>query len=113
MAGAFSDALQGHHIDLSSETYWTRFYNWLTKTQVGVREFGFKAIRKSHGDDAKVVFIFDSLEQIRGSLSNEQEVTRSVELLFSSYLKLLAIPYLHVVYTVPPWLSSCFPARTW
>jgi hypothetical protein len=72
-------------------------------------EDGFKAIRKSAGDDAKVVFLFDSLEQIRGSLSTEQEVTRSVELLFSNYLKLLAIPYLHVVYTVPPWLKFVLP----
>ncbi len=161
LAGAFSDALQKRHIDLFSETYWTRFYNWLTKTQVGVKEFGFKAeagvdpvkagtdlklelrttpsfrqrltralsertgelhgevnvffedgfkaIRKSCGDDVRVVFLFDSLEQIRGSLSNEQEVTRSVELLFSSHLKLLAIPYLHVVYTVPPWLKFVLP----
>lgn len=152
LAGAFSDALQEHHIDLAAEGYWTRFTNWLTKTDVDVKELnlkagfdvklelktsasfrqklsqavegrvgeldnevksffedGFKAIRKSRGSDAKVVFLFDSLEQIRGSLSNEREVTRSVELLFSSYLKLLAIPYLHMVYTVPPWLKFVLP----
>jgi hypothetical protein len=161
LAGAFSDALQEHKIDLRSEGYWTRFWNWLTKTDVEVKELGlkgevgvdpvkagadlklelkttpsfrqklsemlggrigeldaqvknffedgFKAIRQSYGQDARVVFLFDSLEQIRGSLSNEQDVTRSVELLFSNYLKLLEIPYLHLVYTVPPWLKFVLP----
>ena len=161
LAGAFSDTLVELHIDLSSETYWTRLWNWLNKTEVTVKELGFKveaganpvkagsdlklelrttpsfrkklsdaleghigeldkhvqkffedgfkAIRKERGGDAEVVFLFDSLEQIRGSLSNEQEVTRSVELLFSNHLKLLAIPYLHVVYTVPPWLKFVLP----
>ena len=161
LAGAFSDAVQEHGIDLAAEGYWTRFWNWLSKTDVAVKELGFKveagadpvkagadlklelktsptfrqklsvalsgrigefhaevksffedgfkAIRKSRGDDVQVVFLFDSLEQIRGSISNEQEVTRSVELLFSNYLKLLAIPYLHVVYTVPPWLKFVLP----
>ena len=59
---------------------------------------------RSRGTSTNVVFLFDSLEQIRGSLSEEQEVTRSVETLFANYLKLLQIPYLHVVYTVPPYV---------
>ena len=77
-----------------------------------VREFfedGIKAVRKVRGDDAKVVFLFDSLEQIRGSLSNEHEVTHSVEVLFSTHIKSLEIPYVHVVYTVPPWLKFVLP----
>lgn len=60
-----------------------------------VREFfedGIKAVRKVRGEDAKVVFLFDSLEQIRGSLSNEHEVTHSVEVLFSTHLRSLEIP---------------------
>jgi hypothetical protein len=153
LAGAFSDALIAEGIDISSDNYWTRLRNSLTKTEVGVKELGLKAgaegagvdlklefrtsplfrqrlskhmsgrigelrgevlqffedgikaVRKARGDDAKVVFLFDSLEQIRGSLSNEQEVTHSVEVLFSTHLKLLEIPYVHVVYTVPPWLK--------
>lgn len=68
-------------------------------------EDGVKALRKLRGDDVKVVFLFDSLEQIRGSLSNEQDVTRSVELLFSTHLRNLEIPYVHAIYTVPPWLK--------
>lgn len=70
---------------------------------------GCETIRGLRGDDVQVVFLFDSLEQIRGSLSNEQEVMRSVELLFSNYLKLLTIRSLHVVYTVPPWLKFLLP----
>jgi hypothetical protein len=157
LAGAFSDALIAERIDISSDNYWTRLRNSLTKTEVGVKELGLKAgaegagvdlklefrtsplfrqrlskhmsgrigelrgevlqffedgikaVRKARGDDAKVVFLFDSLEQIRGSLSNEQEVTHSVEVLFSTHLKLLEIPYVHVVYTVPPWLKFVLP----
>jgi len=165
LAGAFSDALENFQINLRDENYWTRFRNWLTTTEVNLKEIGlktgadlklelrttpsfrqrlaqalsgripelhaevigffedgFKAIRQKAGADAKVVFLFDSLEQIRGSLSNEQEVTRSVEVLFSNNLRLLEIPYLHVVYTVPPWLKFVLPGvhmvvlpclRTW
>jgi hypothetical protein len=68
-------------------------------------EDGFKAIRSSAGQDARIVFMFDSLEKIHGSLSNEAEVAHSVEVVFSNYLKLLEIPNLHVIYTVPPWLK--------
>ena len=71
-------------------------------------EDGFKAIRRNRGDD-EVVFLFDSLEQIRGSLYDEEEVTRSVRRLFSNHLRLLEIPNLHVVYTVPPWLKFVLP----
>ncbi len=72
-------------------------------------EDGVKAIRKARDDDnARVVFIFDSLEQIRGSLFNEQEVIRSVERLFTNHL-MLHLPYVHAVYTVPPWLKFALP----
>ena len=166
LAGAFGDALeQEHKIRLKGETYWDRLRNWLTTTEVNLKEIGlktgadiklelratpsfrqklvdtlngrigelhedvtnffedgFKAIREKVGADAKVVFLFDSLEQIRGSLSDEEKVTHSVEVLFSNNLRLLKIPNLHVVYTVPPWLKFILPGvpmvvlpcvRTW
>ena len=72
-------------------------------------EDGVKAIRRKHGEAAKVVFLFDSLEQIRGSLSKEQEVIHSVERLFTDHFRLLALPYIHAVYTVPPWLKFVIP----
>ncbi|MBM3735162.1 MAG: hypothetical protein FJW39_05185 [Acidobacteria bacterium] len=63
-----------------------------------------KAIRKRH-PEGKVVFIFDQLEQIRGSLSGEKEVIQSIERLFANHIRRLELPYIHVVYTVPPWLK--------
>jgi hypothetical protein len=161
LAGAFSDALLERQIDLKSEGYWTRLWNWLSKTEVTVKELGmkaeagvdpvkaggdlklefrttpsfrqkltaalsgrvgelnrevriffeegFKALKRECGENTQVVFLFDSLEQLRGSISNEAEVVRSVENLFSNHEKLLKIPYLHVVYTVPPWLKFVLP----
>ncbi len=67
------------------------------------------AIRKAKGPETKVVFLFDSLEQLRGSISNEQAVTRSVERLFAQNDKELKLPYIHCVYTVPPWLQFAAP----
>lgn len=69
---------------------------------------GVKILRKK-SPDAPVVFLFDSLEQIRGSIFSEAEVVRSVERVFSQHLGLLAIPAVHVVYTVPPWLKFVAP----
>jgi len=168
LAGAFSDALEEKlKMNLGGESYWTRLFNYLTKTDVELKEVGVKteaaspatnwlggikagadlklalsttpsfrqklqeylsnrigelknqldkfiedgvkAIRKARGEDAKVVFIFDSLEQIRGSLTNEQAVIHSVETLFANHLKKLDLPYVHSVYTVPPWLQFVMP----
>jgi hypothetical protein len=68
-------------------------------------EDGIKLIRASHGDETQVVFIFDQLEQLRGTLQTEQDVIRSVERIFATNLDLLKIPYVHAVFTVPPWLK--------
>ncbi len=72
-------------------------------------EDGIKLIRASHGDDTQVVFIFDQLEQLRGTLQSEQEVIRSVERIFATHVDLLRIPYVHSVFTVPPWLKFVLP----
>src|SRR5262249_3496396 len=72
-------------------------------------EEGFKAIRRERGATVPVVFLFDSLEQIRGSLFDERDVIRSVERLFANHAKYLSIPDLHVVYAVPPWLKFVLP----
>ncbi len=158
IAGAFSDALkEGNHAHIEIDSYWTRFTNWLVKTEVSVPEItaqaglagfetqikanlkttptfrqelqkaltnrigelkeqvnefiqdGVKAVRRDLGDDTKIVFIFDSLEQIRGSLFNEQEVIKSVERVFSRHYRLLELPYIHTIYTVPPWLKMVMP----
>ena len=73
-------------------------------------EDGVRAIRAKHGDKVPgVVFLFDQMEQIRGTLSNEQSVIDSVARLFAQHLKRLEIPYMHMVYTVPPWLKFVLP----
>jgi hypothetical protein len=70
---------------------------------------GVKEVKQTLGEDTKVVFILDSLEQIRGSLFNEQSVIQSVERTFSQNYKLLELPYVHSIYTVPPWLKFVMP----
>jgi len=76
----------------------------------GFFQDGVKAIKQAWGDEKQVVFIFDSLEQLRGSLSNEQTVLRSVERVFTTHIdNLLRLPFVHVVYTVPPWLQFVMP----
>lgn len=73
-------------------------------------EDGVKRIHDERGAEiVGVVFLFDQLEQIRGTLSNEQTVIHSVERLFSQHLKLLQMPYVHMIYTVPPWLKFVLP----
>jgi hypothetical protein len=67
-----------------------------------------KHIRSSQ-KDKKIVFIFDSLEKLRGSSSEQANIQKSVELLFSDHFDKLEIPYIHVVYTVPPWLKLRVP----
>jgi hypothetical protein len=64
-------------------------------------------IRKRAGDpDKQVVFLVDSVEQIRGQGEDAPEVHRSVAELFSGQAANLAFPKLHVVYTVPPFLLA-------
>jgi hypothetical protein len=72
-------------------------------------EDGIKEIRKARGEQTRVVFIFDQLEQLRGTLQTEQDVIRSVERIFSTHIELLKIPYVHGVFTVPPWLKFVLP----
>jgi hypothetical protein len=67
-------------------------------------EEGVKALRAKRGTDAPIVFIFDQLEQISGSLSNERDVIASIERLFAGHLEKLKLPLIHALYTVPPWL---------
>lgn len=67
-------------------------------------EDGVKAVKRAWGDEKEVVFIFDQLEQLRGSLASEESVLKSVERIFIGHMNLLTLPYVHAVYTVPPWL---------
>jgi hypothetical protein len=70
-----------------------------------------EAVRKLESDpNKKVVFLADSVEQLRGvGIEEADEVHRSVESLFCGHAESLHIPLLHVVYTLPPYLSSLTP----
>ncbi len=73
-------------------------------------EDGVKVIQETGGPELKgIVFLFDQLEQIRGSKFNEQDVIQSVQRLFANHADELKIPYMHMVYTVPPWLKFALP----
>lgn len=86
-----------------------RLYELKTEVDAYIEE-GVKAIRREKGDQGlSIVFLFDQFEQLRGSRSNEQLVIRSVERLFASHLEQLKLPFLHVIYTVPPWLQFTLP----
>jgi hypothetical protein len=65
---------------------------------------GVRAIQERNGE-RPIVFLFDSIEKLRGSFSNEADVRRSVEMLFSQHLPLLRFPNIHMVYAVPAWLK--------
>lgn len=65
---------------------------------------------RQHDANRKVVMLVDSVEQIRGVGAEEaDQVYRSVENLFSAHADSLHFPLLHVVYTIPPYLTPLAP----
>ena len=63
----------------------------------------------SQDQDKKVVFLVDSLEQLRGVGEDAPAIYDSVLELFSGQAENLSFPKLHVVYTVPPYLNALAP----
>ena len=63
------------------------------------------AVRRSKGEDCQLVLLLDSIEHIRGTTVNANEVQSSVETLFVSHADKLKLTGVHVVYTVPPYLK--------
>jgi len=83
----------------------------VTKLLKDAREFVSEAVdlvRSETSMDKKIVLIVDSVEQLRGiGDSNDiAEVFKSAETLFSGHADKLRFPPLHMVYTVPPYLSA-------
>ena len=64
------------------------------------------------GAEVQLVLLLDSLEQIRGSTMNAEEVASSLVQLFHGHADKLSLPLLHVVYTLPPWLKIREPGIT-
>lgn len=86
-----------------------RLYELKAEVNAFIEE-GVKRLRDSKGNrKLPVVFLFDQFEQLRGSRSNQQDVLQSVERLFRNHLEQLKLPYVHVIYTVPPWLQFVLP----
>ncbi len=65
--------------------------------------------KQSENPNLKVVLLVDSLEQIRGYYGNAAEVQKSVSETLSGQANNLAFPQLHIVYTIPPFLSTLAP----
>lgn len=68
-----------------------------------------RALKEKHGPERDVVLLVDSVEHIRGTSANAQEVHQSVEVLFAGHADKLHLPSLHVIYTVPPYLKVRYP----
>ena len=63
-------------------------------------------VRQKEGDpNRKVVLLVDSVERIRGVGSEAMAVYESVRNLFFGHAEHLKVPLLHIVYTIPPYLS--------
>jgi hypothetical protein len=60
---------------------------------------------KEHDSARKVVLLIDSVERIRGVGSEAMAVYESVRNLFFGHAEALRVPLLHIVYTIPPYLS--------
>ena len=67
------------------------------------------ALREARGIDTRIVVLFDSVEQYHGGSRSAEEVFASLETLFAGHAEKLKLPYLHVVYTIPPWLQVRVP----
>jgi energy-coupling factor transporter ATP-binding protein EcfA2 len=60
--------------------------------------------------DKKIVLLIDSVEQIKGvGADGSEKVHKSVANLFSGHAPSLQIPMLHIVYTIPPYLTALVP----
>jgi hypothetical protein len=67
-------------------------------------------IRKREKDENKpIVLIADSLEQIYGVGAEAQTVYKSVENLFLGHAEALHFPHIHILYTIPPYLTPLSP----
>lgn len=66
-------------------------------------ESSLKSIQQKE-PEARIVFLFDSFEKLRGTPSNEKEILDSAERAFGRNLDKLKLPNIHCVYSVPAFL---------
>lgn len=91
------EAARGHVATLVKEAH-----EFLAEAVAFVRE-------RTGKPDVKVVLLVDSVERIRGVGREAMSVYESVRNLFFGHAEHLRIPLLHLVYTVPPYLSVLAP----
>ncbi|MDN5870122.1 MAG: hypothetical protein L0H73_05305 [Nitrococcus sp.] len=78
----------------------------LVKEAHGFVQDAVALVRQREGDpDVKVVLLIDSVERMRGAGSEAMKVYESVRNLFLNHGMNLSMPPLHVLYTIPPYLS--------
>ena len=91
------EAARGHVAQLAREAH-----DFLAEAVRFVRE-------RASEPACKVVLLIDSVERIRGVGSEAMAVYESVRNLFFGHAELLRVPLLHIVYTIPPYLSVLGP----
>lgn len=64
-----------------------------------------EAVREARPKSKGLVLLIDSLEHLRGTFANANEVQASVESLFVAQSDKLRLRNLHQVFTVPPWMK--------
>lgn len=69
------------------------------------------AVERAHPGQP-LVLLLDSVEHIRGTAVNAEDVANALVTLFHGHGDKLRFPDLHVVYTVPPWLKIKEPAAS-
>lgn len=62
--------------------------------------------QQENNPDKKVVLLVDSLEQLRGSGDDAEKIHAAVVELFAAQAQHLEYPKLHIVYTIPPYLTA-------
>ncbi|HYO58491.1 AAA family ATPase [Archangium sp.] len=68
-----------------------------------------KKLKNLYGPDTEMVLLVDSMEHIRGTSTDAVAVQDSIINLFVQHSDELRFDYLHVVYTVPPYLQVLQP----
>jgi len=61
------------------------------------------------GKGKPIVFIFDSLEKLNGTLDDFDKIMGNTKIIFQQHHDFLRLPGCHMVYTVPPYLGLAGP----
>lgn len=64
-----------------------------------------RQIKEEYGPAKELVVLVDSVEHIRGTSVNVEAVHTSVETLFAGHADKLHLPFVHMVYTLPPFVK--------